>query len=103
MAKARWGSAAWHTAGWAVFGAGYVGAVIFVATVVEATPGEVLLVLAAGSRLSAYISATARSGWRISSWFVDGARVVEVGSHEKLMAADGQYAELYGIQAAAYP
>ena len=33
---------------------------------------------------------------------MDGARVVECGSHEELMAADGQYAELYGIQAAAY-
>jgi ATP-binding cassette subfamily B protein len=33
---------------------------------------------------------------------LDGARVVEVGSHEELLAQGGQYAELYGIQAAAY-
>ena len=33
---------------------------------------------------------------------LDGARVVEVGSHEELMANAGQYAELYTIQAAAY-
>ncbi len=33
---------------------------------------------------------------------LDGARVVEVGSHEELMARGGQYAELYGIQAASY-
>ncbi|MGH2686653.1 MAG: ABC transporter ATP-binding protein, partial [Actinomycetota bacterium] len=33
---------------------------------------------------------------------LDGARVVEVGSHEELMARAGQYAELYDIQAAAY-
>jgi ATP-binding cassette subfamily B protein len=33
---------------------------------------------------------------------LDGARVVEVGSHEDLLARGGQYAELYGIQAAAY-
>ena len=33
---------------------------------------------------------------------LDGARVVEVGTHEALMANGGQYAELYGIQAAAY-
>jgi ATP-binding cassette subfamily B protein len=33
---------------------------------------------------------------------LDGARVVEVGSHEELIARHGQYAELYGIQAAAY-
>ena len=33
---------------------------------------------------------------------LDGARVVEVGSHAELMSHHGQYAELYGIQAAAY-
>ena len=33
---------------------------------------------------------------------LDGARVVEVGTHDALMAKRGQYAELYGIQAAAY-
>jgi ATP-binding cassette subfamily B protein len=33
---------------------------------------------------------------------LDGARVVEVGTHEQLIANRGQYAELYGIQAAAY-
>jgi ATP-binding cassette subfamily B protein len=33
---------------------------------------------------------------------LDGARVVETGSHEALVARGGQYAELYEIQAAAY-
>jgi ATP-binding cassette subfamily B protein len=33
---------------------------------------------------------------------MDGARVAEVGTHEELMTKRGQYAELYGIQAAAY-
>lgn len=33
---------------------------------------------------------------------LDGARVVEVGTHEELMARRGQYSELYTIQAAAY-
>jgi ATP-binding cassette subfamily B protein len=33
---------------------------------------------------------------------LDGAHVVDVGSHDELMARGGQYAELYGIQAAAY-
>jgi ATP-binding cassette subfamily B protein len=33
---------------------------------------------------------------------LDGAHVVETGSHDELMAKNGQYAELYGIQAAAY-
>jgi ATP-binding cassette subfamily B protein len=33
---------------------------------------------------------------------LQGARVAEVGSHDELMARGRQYAELYGIQAAAY-
>lgn len=33
---------------------------------------------------------------------LDGARVVETGNHSELMARGGVYAELYGIQAAAY-
>jgi ATP-binding cassette subfamily B protein len=33
---------------------------------------------------------------------LDGARVAEVGTHDELMANGRQYAELYGIQAAAY-
>jgi len=33
---------------------------------------------------------------------LDGAHVVEVGTHTDLMAKKGQYADLYGIQAAAY-
>ena len=33
---------------------------------------------------------------------LDGARVVEVGTHDELIARRGHYAELYSIQAAAY-
>ncbi len=33
---------------------------------------------------------------------LDGAQVAETGTHEELMARGGRYAELYGIQAAAY-
>jgi len=33
---------------------------------------------------------------------LDGARLVEVGTHEELKAQGGHYSELYGIQAAAY-
>jgi ATP-binding cassette subfamily B protein len=33
---------------------------------------------------------------------LDGSWVAEAGTHEALMARQGQYAELYGIQAAAY-
>jgi ATP-binding cassette subfamily B protein len=33
---------------------------------------------------------------------LDGARLVEAGTHEELMANHGPYAELYTIQASAY-
>jgi ATP-binding cassette, subfamily B, bacterial len=33
---------------------------------------------------------------------LDGRRVVQVGSHQELMAQGGPYAEVYGLQAAAY-
>jgi ATP-binding cassette subfamily B protein len=33
---------------------------------------------------------------------LDGAHVVEIGTHEALLARRGQYAQLYAIQAAAY-
>jgi ATP-binding cassette, subfamily B, bacterial len=33
---------------------------------------------------------------------LDGARLVEAGTHEALMARGGTYSQLYGIQAGAY-
>src|SRR5688572_27359392 len=58
IAAARWGSAFWHTLAWAVFGGAYVGAIVFVSSGLGASVGSVLLVLAAGARLSSYVSAT---------------------------------------------
>jgi ATP-binding cassette subfamily B protein len=74
VAAARWGSAVWHTLAWAVFGAGYVGAIVFVATRASSTPGDVLLVLAAGSRLSAYIGATVGEIGFLRGVWMDGSR-----------------------------
>ena len=73
MAAARWGSAAWHTLGWAVFGSAYVGAVVFVSARAGTGPGDVVLVLAAGSRLSAYIAATVGEVGFLRMW-MDGAQ-----------------------------
>jgi ATP-binding cassette subfamily B protein len=74
IAAARWSSAGWHTLAWAIFGAGYVGAVVFVAYGLKSTPGQVLLVLAAGARLSAYIGATVGEIGFLRGFWLDGSR-----------------------------
>ena len=74
VAAARSVSAAWHACGWALFGAAYVGAVVFVSTVLAASAGQVLLVLAAGSRLSAYIGATVGEIGFLRGIWLDGSR-----------------------------
>src|SRR5439155_19649594 len=74
VAKARWGSALWHTLAWALFGAGYVGAVVFVSETLHESAGQVLLVLAAGSRLSAYIGATVGEIGFLRGIWLDGSR-----------------------------
>jgi ATP-binding cassette subfamily B protein len=74
VAAARRTSAAWHALAWAVFGGAYVGAIVFVASGLHAPAGDVLLVLAAGSRLSAYIGATVGEIGFLRGIWLDGSR-----------------------------
>jgi ATP-binding cassette subfamily B protein len=74
VAAARWSSALWHSLAWAIFGAAYVAAVVFVASRPGATAGQVLLVLAAGARLSAYIGATVGEIGFLRGFWLDGSR-----------------------------
>jgi ATP-binding cassette subfamily B protein len=74
VSAARWASAAWHTVAWAIFGAAYVGGIVFVASGLDSPPGDVLLVLAAGSRLSAYIGATVGEIGFLRGIWMDGSR-----------------------------
>jgi len=74
IAAARWASAAWHCPAWAIFGFAYVGAVVFVASILAAPPAAVLLVLAAGARLSAYIGATVGEIGFLRGIWMDGSR-----------------------------
>jgi ATP-binding cassette subfamily B protein len=74
ISAARWSSAMWHTLAWAVFGAAYVGAIVFVVAGLRAPAGQVLLVLAAGSRLSAYIGATVGEIGFLRGFWMDGSR-----------------------------
>jgi ATP-binding cassette subfamily B protein len=74
VSKTRWQSAFWHTLAWALFGSAYAGAVVFVAFGLRSSAGTVLLVLAAGARLSAYIGgAVGEIGFLRSIW-MDGAK-----------------------------
>jgi ATP-binding cassette subfamily B protein len=59
IAGTRKASAAWHALAWTIFGIAYVGAIVFVASVVRSGIGGVLLVVAAGGQLSAFLGETA--------------------------------------------
>jgi len=74
VAAARRGSAWWHALAWAIFGFAYVGAVIFVSSGLGAPASQVLLVLAAGARLSAYIGATVGEIGFLRGFWMDGSR-----------------------------
>jgi ATP-binding cassette, subfamily B, bacterial len=74
VAATRRTSAAWHALAWTIFGAAYVGAIVFVSSGLQAPPGDVLLVLAAGSRLSAYVGATVGEIGFLRGIWMDGSR-----------------------------
>lgn len=100
VSSARWGSARWHALAWAIFGGAYVGAVVFVSEGLKAPPGDVLLVLAAGSRLSAYIGATVgeigflrgiwMDGSRRLAWLEDYAAAMEARADQPVPASLGR-------------
>jgi ATP-binding cassette, subfamily B, bacterial len=73
IAATRWRSAGWHTVAWAIFGGAYVAAIVFVSSVLHSPAGDVLLVLAAGSRLSAYIGATVGEIGFLRGIWMDGS------------------------------
>jgi ATP-binding cassette subfamily B protein len=74
VGSSRMRSAGWHALAWAIFAGGFVGAVVFVSRVIAGSPGDVLLVLAAGSRLSAYIGATVGEIGFLRGVWMDGSK-----------------------------
>ena len=74
IAATRSQSALWHALAWALFGLSYVGAIVFVSAGLRAPAGDVLLVLAAGARLSAYIGATVGEVGFLRGFWMDGSR-----------------------------
>jgi ATP-binding cassette, subfamily B, bacterial len=88
--RARWISAVWQSAAQALFGAAFVAVVAYTARGGVAAAADVTLVLAAGSRLSQYISLAVtqtqffRAIWldvsRRVAWLEDYARWVSAGA-----------------------
>ena len=74
VSRERTLSSMFHAVGWAIFGTGFVLAVIFVVYGLEAGPGPTLLLLGAGSRLSAYVSATVGELSFLRGIFMDGSK-----------------------------
>jgi len=89
IAGARWGSAVWHTLAWALFGSAWAGAVAFVSLEIHASAGNVLLVLAAGARLSAYIGATVGEiGFLRGIWMDGSQRLAWLEDYAASLVAD---------------
>jgi ATP-binding cassette, subfamily B, bacterial len=74
VARARWGTAISHSAAWAIFGLGYLGAVVYVVVGLHAGVSSVLLILAAGARLSSYVGGTIGEIGFLRGFWIDGSR-----------------------------
>lgn len=74
VSRTRWSTALSQAAAWAVFALGYIAAVVFVAQGLGASVGSVLLILAAGARLSSYVSETVSEIGFLRGTWMDGAR-----------------------------
>jgi ATP-binding cassette, subfamily B, bacterial len=99
VAGARWGSAFWHAIAWAIFGLAYVGAIVFVSSGLGAPAGDVLLVLAAGARLSAYIGATVGEIGFLRGFWMDGSRrLAWLEDYAASVAASGDLAVPASLQ-----
>ena len=93
VARARWGTAISHSVAWAIFGLGYVGAVVFVVVGLDAAVGSVLLILAAGARLSAYVGGTiGEIGFLRGIWLDGSRRLVWLENYTAALTAENDIA-----------
>jgi ATP-binding cassette subfamily B protein len=77
LARARWVTAFWNSLAWAVFAGAYVVAIVFTAVGLDGTPGQIVLVLVAGSQLSQYVaSAVGELGFLRSIWLDISRRLI---------------------------
>ena len=88
LAAVRWRSALWHALAWAIFAAAYVAAIVFVSSTLRAPASSVLLVLAAGARLSAYVGATVGElGFLTGFWMFGAIRLAWLEDYAAAVAA----------------
>lgn len=86
VARATWATALWHSFAWAIFGAAFTGAVVFVAVGMHASAGAVLLVVAAGTRLSQYVGAVVGElGFLRGIWLDSGRRLTWLEDYAERM------------------
>ena len=89
VSKARWTTALIDIGGWAVFGIGYALAVAWVAEGLHRSAGDVLLVLAAGARLSSYVASTVSEiGFLRGIWMDGSRRLVWLERYAESLVAD---------------
>lgn len=74
ISRVRWASAAWLAAAWGLFAVAFVGAIAFAAVGIDASPANVLLVIAASSRLSQYVGQTVQEANFLRGIWLDASR-----------------------------
>ena len=72
-ARARKVGAAWHALAWALFGAAYVGAIVVVASVLDRSAGDIVLVVKAGGDLSRFLGMAASQA-EFLRWCLEAAQ-----------------------------
>jgi len=81
-AAVRWRSALWASAAWAVFGIAYVLGIAWVARGLDRSVGDIVLVVVAGQRLSAYIAqSVAELGFLRGVWLESSLRLTWLEDH----------------------
>jgi ATP-binding cassette subfamily B protein len=93
LAAVRWRTALWHALAWAIFAAAYVAAIVFVSSSLRAPASSVLLVLAAGARLSAYVGATVGElGFLTGFWMFGAIRLAWLEDYAAAVSASADHA-----------
>jgi ATP-binding cassette subfamily B protein len=88
VSRAKWATAWWSSAAWGIFGLGYVGAVVFTAVGMDASAGQVVLVLVVGNQLSQFVgAAVGELGFLRTIWLNISRRLIWLEDYAAAAAA----------------